>query len=91
VQALEGLHMLSEQAGIREAIELTPTIDARDGGLRRLSYYEPAGWWQRLQILGGRREGEPADGGLRFAAVTGRARTEVRLLSTQRQLVDQYI
>ena len=90
VQALEELHMLSEQAGIREAIDLAPTIDGRDGGLRRLSYNEPTGWWQRLQILG-RREGEVADGGLRFAAVTGRARTEVRLLSTQRQLVDQYI
>jgi CHAT domain/Lecithin:cholesterol acyltransferase len=91
VQALEALHMLSEQVGIREAIDLAPTIDGRDGGLRRLSYNEPAGWWQRLQILGGSREGELADGGLRFAALTGRARTEVRLLSTQRQLVDQYI
>ncbi len=91
VQALEALHMLSEQAGIREAIDLAPTVDGRDGGLRRLSYDEPSGWWQRLQILGGRRDGELADGGLRFAALTGRARTEVRLLSTQQQLVDQYI
>ena len=91
VQALEALHMLAEQAGLRGHFLLAPTLDVRDGGLRRLSYVEPADWWQRLQILGGTREGEAPDGGLRFAAVTGRARTEVRLLSTQRQLVDQYV
>ena len=91
VQALEALHMLSEQAGLRGHFQLAPTLDVRDGGLRRLSYVESPDWWQRLQILGGTREGEVPDGGLRFAGITGRARTEVRLLSTQRQLVDQYV
>jgi hypothetical protein len=91
IQAVESLHMLSTQAGIRDLFTLEATLHTRDGGLRRLSYDEPPDWWQRLQILGGTRDGQPSDGGLRFAALTGRARTEVRLLSTQRQLVDQFI
>ena len=54
VQALEALHMLSEQAGIREAIDLAPTVDGRDGGLASPLVRRTPGWWQRLQILGGR-------------------------------------
>jgi len=61
-------------------------------GLCRVSYEEPPGWWQRLQIHGGpAATAEAGDGTLRFAASTRRARTEVRLLPTQQALVDQFI
>ena len=62
----------------------------RKGARQRISYQEPGGWWHRIQILGE----AVADSGekvLRFSAVTRRARNEVRLLTTQRTLVDGFI
>jgi pimeloyl-ACP methyl ester carboxylesterase len=91
--ALEALDRLSRRAGTSEAFVLIDGLVSRDGGLHRVTYDEEPEWWQRLQILGSSKpEGEgKGDGALRFAALTQRARTEVRLLPTQRTLVDQYI
>ena len=92
--ALESLDRLSQRVGVTEAFVLIEDLVSRDGGLHRVTYDEEPEWWQRLQILGN----SPADGGsdqalapLRFAALTRRARTEVRLLPTQRTLVNQFI
>jgi tetratricopeptide (TPR) repeat protein len=60
-------------------------------GLRRAMFTESPGWWDRLHILGDIKDPDGATGTLRFSASTRRARTEVRLLPTQRKLVDQYI
>jgi pimeloyl-ACP methyl ester carboxylesterase len=91
VLALESLDRLSRRVGVADAFTLMEGLITRDGGLHRVTYDEEPEWWQRLQILGKRPDdgsGEPA---LRFAALTRRARTEVRLLPTQRTLVDQFI
>ena len=53
-------------------------------------YQEPGGWWHRIQILGEAVDGS-SERALRFSAVTRRARNEVRLLTTQRALVDGFI
>jgi CHAT domain-containing protein len=91
IQAVEAVRRLDSQASLRESFRFEEELNIRKGGLSRVSYEEPGGWWQRLQVLGGTKEGQPGDGSLRFSASTRRARSEVRLLATQRALVDQFI
>ncbi|MDD5393853.1 MAG: CHAT domain-containing protein [Thiothrix sp.] len=54
------------------------------GSRSRVMYREPTGWWRRLQI-------EEHGDGLKYTALTDRARAELVLQSTQRKLVDQFI
>ena len=91
ILALEALDRLSRRAGATDAFVLNDDLVSRDGGLSRVTYDEEPEWWQRLQILGRATRDGGGDGALRFAALTRRARTEVRLLPTQRTLVDQFI
>jgi len=91
IQAVKALKQLAAQASIGSGFDFDGNLQPHDSGLCRVSFEEPPGWWQRLQILGKSRDGEPGDGVLRFAASTRRARTEVRLLPTQQALVDQFI
>ena len=92
VQALEALHMLSEQAGLRR-----PLPAGADARRERWRTAPPV-----LRRVPGLVAAAPDPGrdprrrscpmaGFASPRITGRARTEVRLLSTQRQLVDQYI
>jgi hypothetical protein len=90
ILALEVLDRLSRRPGAAGSFVLHDGLSTRDGGMHRITYDEEPEWWQRLQILGGERDGAPA-GALRFAALTRRARTEVRLLPTQRAVVDQFV
>jgi tetratricopeptide (TPR) repeat protein len=91
IQAVKALKQLAAQASIGSGFDFDGDLQPHDSGLCRVSFEEPPGWWQRLQILGRSRDGEPGDGVLRFAASTRRARSEVRLLPTQQALVDQFI
>ncbi len=93
ILAVKALKSLTAQESLRGDFDFDGRLHLHpsESGLCRVSYEEPPGWWQRLQILGGKPAGEAGDGGLRFAASTRRARTEVRLLSTQQTLVDQFI
>ena len=54
------------------------------GSRRRVRYQEPSGWWRRLQI-------EANPDGIKYTALTDRARAEMSLQATQRKLVDQFI
>ena len=81
-RALERVHRDPELKG---GFECKTEIRQFDGGKHRVLYEEPHEWWDRLQILG------KADGSLRFSAVTRRARAEVSLIATQRQLADQFM
>lgn len=93
ILAVKALTSLTAQESLRGDFDFDGRLHrhAGESGLCRVSYEEPPGWWQRLQVLGGQPAGDAAGGGLRFAASTRRARTEVRLLSTQQALVDQFI
>jgi pimeloyl-ACP methyl ester carboxylesterase len=91
LQAVEALQALADRPDLKDKFAWRPALAKADGGLRRIRYEEPAGWWHRLQILGGGKLGESGDGTLRFVASTRRARSEVRLQRTQRALVDSFI
>ncbi|WMP17528.1 DUF7379 domain-containing protein [Thiothrix lacustris] len=54
------------------------------GKRRRVMYNDPPGWWRRLQV-------EASDSGLKYIALTDKARAEMVLQPTQRKLVDQFI
>jgi CHAT domain-containing protein len=86
IQALTALDTLIRQPVMRGRVLLEPELRSRRGGMRRSAYDEPAGWWHRLQI-----QGDAEQRGLRFAAVTRRARTEVRLVATEQTQVDRFI
>jgi CHAT domain-containing protein len=91
IQAVEALRLLQDRTPLRDMFRFGDELDIRKGSLSRVSYEEPSGWWHRLQVLGGRQEGAPADGSLRFSSSSRRARSEVRLLAPQRALVDEFI
>ena len=54
------------------------------GKRRRVMYNDPPGWWRRIQV-------EADDKGLKYTALTDKARAEMVLQPTQRKLVDQFI
>ena len=92
ILALEALDRLSKRPGVDAGFTLKEGLSRRDGGLQRVSYDDEAPeWWHRLQVSGVEKGGDGRNGGLRFAAVTRRARTEVTLLPTQRAVVDQFV
>ncbi len=91
IQAVKALKDASRQPDIGTAFQAQETLSYSTGWRRRVSFEESAGWWHRVQILGGGKEGQPADGTLRFSAITRRARTEVQLQRTQRALVDKFV
>ena len=91
LQAVKALRDLEKKFSTKGEFVFGDAFIAGSGGLHRVTYDESSGWWQRLQILGGKRDGEPDDGSLRFSASTRRARSEVRLHAIQRALVDQFI
>lgn len=91
IHAVKALERLQSEPRFSKGFIFETTLGSLTGGLRRVDFSEPGGWWDRLQVLGGGKKGEPADGTLRFSALTRRARAEVRLLATQRELVDSFI
>ncbi|OQX09417.1 MAG: hypothetical protein BWK73_22875 [Thiothrix lacustris] len=54
------------------------------GKRRRVMYNDPPGWWRRIQV-------EASADGLKYTALTDKARAEQVLQATQRKLVDQFI
>ncbi|OQX00358.1 MAG: hypothetical protein BWK73_48645, partial [Thiothrix lacustris] len=54
------------------------------GKRRRVMYNDPPGWWRRIQV-------ESSESGLKYTALTDKARAERVLVATQRKLVDQFI
>ncbi|MEO8040359.1 MAG: CHAT domain-containing protein [Betaproteobacteria bacterium] len=91
IQGVKALQELRRNPDLDQAFYFRPTIEVASGGLRRVSFDEPGGWWHRIQVLGGGKDGEPSDGTLRFSSMTRRARTEVQLQRTQLKLVDEFI
>ncbi|MEI6827994.1 MAG: CHAT domain-containing protein [Desulfuromonadales bacterium] len=84
VRALTGLRSapdISRSFAIGSDLLVLPL----EGGMRRASFSEDDPWWQRLQII------EDAEARLSFNLLTDRARAEVYLMQSQRNLADQFI
>jgi CHAT domain/Lecithin:cholesterol acyltransferase len=79
-----------DEPALKSRFRFDGKISRRKGARQRASYQEPGGWWHRIQILG-EAVADSSQKALRFSAVTRRARNEVRLLTTQRTLVDGFI
>jgi hypothetical protein len=90
IQAVKAFKDCEADPSLKGRFTFDPDPDIADGGLRRVTYEEPGGWWHRVQILGGDDQ-DPMRRTLRFAATTKRARNEVSLLPTQRTLVDRFV
>ncbi len=90
IQAARCLIRLQQAPEMKGLFSFDRMLKSRKGGQRRVCFEEAPNWWQRLQILGG-GEGDVDRGILRFMATTRRARSEVRLLPTQKLLVDRFI
>lgn len=91
IQGIKAMQELRRNPDIEQAFVFNDKIESSSGGLRRVSFDEPSGWWHRIQVLGGGKDGEPGDGTLRFSSVTRRARAEVQLQRTQLKLVDEFV
>lgn len=85
ITAAHALPRLIRNPLLHGEFEDEPEFTEMDGGLRRVNFDEPPGWYHRLQIT------SQPDDSLRFNALTARARAEVTLQPTQRTLVDQFI
>lgn len=87
------IHAVRTLAGLRGAPEISrafaidpdPLVLPLEGGMRRASFSEDEPWWQRLQIK------EDKEARLSFDLLTDRARAEVYLLQSQRNLADRFI
>lgn len=91
LNAVQALTSLNKRGEFRGALRFSGRLRSHASGLRRVRYAESPGWWHRLQILGTEKEDGPSDGTLRFSSFTRQARSEVRILATQRTLVDRFI
>lgn len=90
IQAARSFETLATDPEIGRRLAFAPRIEVVKGARRRVSYEEPSGWWHRLQIHGEDDE-STGIGGLRFTMMTRGARNAVRLLPTQRALVDHFV
>ena len=79
-----------DEPALKGRFRFDERLSRRKGARQRVSFQEPSGWWHRIQILGEAVPGS-TEKALRFSAITRRARNEVRLLTTQRALVDGFI
>ncbi|MFA7062464.1 MAG: CHAT domain-containing protein, partial [Pedobacter sp.] len=87
------IHAVRTLANLRTAPEISqafaidpdPLVLRLEGGMRRASFSEDEPWWQRLQIT------EDKEARLSFNLLTDRARAEVYLLQSQRNLADRFI
>ncbi|MCI0620966.1 MAG: CHAT domain-containing protein [Acidobacteria bacterium] len=90
IQAVKSCQGVESDPELQGLFVIPSELVSKKGGLRRLSFVDPGGWWHRVQILGGGSD-DSAYCTLRFTATTRRARNEVRLLPTQRALVDRFV
>jgi tetratricopeptide (TPR) repeat protein len=90
IQAVRAFKDCEADPSLNGRFTFDPNPHSTEGGLRRVTYEEPGGWWHRVQILGG-DDHDAMRRTLRFTATTKRARNEVSLLPTQRTLVDRFV
>jgi len=85
VRAQKRLVEISNNAEFKGLVRARALIQTGDGGQTRVYYGEDPAWWQRLRIEATK------EGGLKFTALTERARAEVAIQPTQRQSVEPFL
>ncbi|HXK57143.1 MAG TPA: CHAT domain-containing protein, partial [Gammaproteobacteria bacterium] len=91
ILAVRALRRLGGDSSISGKLDLSEadTLQAERGGRRRITFDDPPGWWDRIQILSDVTDRRTAE--LRFLTLTRRARNELRTVATQTALVDAMI
>ena len=84
IEAAHLVHAFVQQPEFRNKFTATYLMQSLPGSRRRVYYNEGSGWWRRIQI-------DATQNGLKYTALTDRARAEMTLQATQRELVDQFI
>lgn len=77
--------LFSTNSELAALFDYDPHLELVKGGESSAFCEEEAGWWERLQIV------QLIDGSLSFNSITNRARTEKRLLATDRKKVDHFL
>lgn len=85
IAAARVLTVLATDPQLSDRFKFDPLVKALPGGAKRAATADTPGWWDRLRITS-----EP-DGTLRYDVPTKRARAEVKMVATQRALVDQFV
>jgi len=91
ILAVRSLRRLSRDSYVAGKLDLSEadTLQPERGGRRRVTFDDPPGWWDRVQILADAKNRKTAE--LRFLTLTRRARNELRTVATQAALVDAMI
>jgi CHAT domain-containing protein len=84
VEATRLLRSMETYPEFRQDFSFRKLMGSLPGNRRRVMYRDNGEWWRRLQI-------ELHEDGLKYTALTDRARAELSLHATQRKLVDQII
>jgi tetratricopeptide (TPR) repeat protein len=86
-RAIEAQHVLGAITATPEfdTFVVDPLLAEGDEGLRRVRFEQANGWWQRLRVTG------EEDDTITFEALTQAARAPMRLMATQRGLVDRFV
>lgn len=84
VEAARLVRCMTTYPEFRRDFKASTLMGVLPGNRRRVMYRDGGSWWRRLQI-------ETYDEGLKYTALTDRARAEMRLQATQRKFVDQFI
>ncbi|QTR48918.1 CHAT domain-containing protein [Candidatus Thiothrix anitrata] len=84
VEAARLIRCMTTYPEFRRDFKAGTLMGVLPGNRRRVMYRDSGSWWRRLQI-------EAYEEGLKYTALTDRARAEMRLQATQRKFVDQFI
>lgn len=87
IQAVRAFARIRKGPQLARRFEIPENMQVKRlrGGRTRASFFEAPPWWQRLQVT------EDSDKRLTFNLLTDRARAEMYIQPTQRQIVDQFI
>lgn len=95
VQALKTLLNLMGDADLDDGFDVQPLLECREEGRQRVSFEEPAAWWQRLKVTEHDASIDPEFPTrrrvLKFEAYTERARIDAYAVNSLRESADKFI
>ena len=95
VEALRMLLTLARDAEFAEALDVVPVLEAGTEGRQRVSFEEPAVWWQRLRVTEHDASIDPkfptSRKVLKFEAYAEGARIDAYAVNSQRELATAFI